>query len=116
MTKSRKLTIWTIGTLGIVFSLFWSMVDISEFYIVAIEGDISEYPWGPVNTNPWYYTTPKTYWIYCLSSGLLFLFASLITLSGTLKLNLKRTLSGIGLTTLNFLLMILSAAITEPMA
>ena len=116
MTKSRKLTIWTIGILGIVFSLFWSMIDISEFYIVAIEKNISEYPWGPVNTNPWYYSTPKTYWIYCLASGLIFLFASLITLSGTLKLNLRRTLLGIGITTLTFLIMIISASITEPVA
>lgn len=92
------------------------MVDISEFYIVAIEKNIGAYPWGPVNTNPWYYSTPKTYWIYCLTSGIIFLIASLVTLNGTLKLNLRRTLIGVGITSLTFLIMIISAAITEPMA
>jgi hypothetical protein len=102
--------------LGIVFSLFWSMVNISEFYIIVVEKNIGEYPWGPVNTNPWYYSTPQTYWIFCFTNGLVYLIASLIALNGTLKLNFKRILIGIGITSFTFLIMIISASITENLA
>ena len=110
MTRSRKLTIWVMGTIGMLLSLFMVIVEFSEVYRVTAT-DV-KYPWGPVNNNPWYYANERVYLIYALVSGLVFLMTSLFTLRSTLKRNLKGTLIGFAFTILIFLLVLISPTIT----
>ena len=110
MTKASKLTIWVMGTIGLLLSLFMVIVDFSEVYRVTATDVI--YPWGPINTNPSYYANERVYLIYFLISGLIFLLAALFTLRSTLKLNLKGTLIGFAITVLTFSLVLISATIT----
>ncbi|MCB0372961.1 MAG: hypothetical protein KDD31_08135 [Muricauda sp.] len=116
MNKSTKWIIWPVGIIGLIFSGLWSFIDLSEFYIVVIEKNTEEYPWGPVNTNPWYYANSQVYWIYCLISGLIFLLAFALILFGIIKLNLKRTILGVVITVLTITIMLISAAIVAPIA
>ena len=112
MTKARKLTIWVMGTIGMLLSLFMAFVEFSEVYRVTAT-DV-KYPWGPVNNNPWYYANERVYLIYALVSGLIFLLTGLFTLRSTLKRNLKGTLIGFVITVLTFSLVLISATITTP--
>jgi hypothetical protein len=71
MNWSVRLLAWLIIAAGGIHAI----IDISEFYKVSIEKNISGYSWGSVNDNPWYYSSPSTYAAYCLVSAIIFIIA-----------------------------------------
>jgi heme/copper-type cytochrome/quinol oxidase subunit 3 len=96
-SHSNSRLIWFLSCLVILVGLLFSVLGLSEFYTVQILDDKGAYPWGNVNENAWYYTTPTTYSIYHLISGLLFLLATTGTARATIRKNKKIVIGGIGL-------------------
>ena len=111
MNKSSKQIIWIVGLIGITLASFLSYIGLSEFFHVAIQKNIDMYPWGLVNMNPWYYTNSTVYVSYSLITGVFYLCMSIFTLIGLIKLKLKRTILGTGITIMIFSIMMISAAI-----
>ena len=97
---------YVVISIGVLFSL----MALSEFYIVSIAGQESGYPWGPINDSPWYYQNATTYSYYNLVSGILFFLAVLVAVWGTIKKNKKIRLIGVGLTGILLLVSFLSMA------
>jgi hypothetical protein len=95
--KNKKL-LWTLPYLIVLVGLFFSFAGVSEFYNVAVKGETGAYPWGPVNEVPWYYQTPKVYSTYNLTSGLLFLAATILTLWATVRKDRRLVITGVSLT------------------
>ena len=82
---------------------------LSEFYNVKFAKEESAYPFGPINDNPWYYQNASIYASYNLTTGLLFLAASILTTWATVKKNKRLVVLGICLTILFFLTQLLSS-------
>ena len=54
----------------ILATLFFGLIgfmSFDEWRIVKLKKDIGDYPWGPVNDNPWYYANPDLYSIVMLT-------------------------------------------------
>lgn len=109
--NSHNKLLWTLPYFIVLVGLFFSFVGLSEFYNVAIAGQGGAYPWGSVNENQWYYQTPSIYSTYNLTSGLLFLAATVLTFWASLKRNRKLVVIGVGLTVLFLLTDLISANI-----
>lgn len=111
-TSNNKL-LWALPYAIVLVELFFSFAGLSEFYNVAIKGETGAYPWGPVNEVPWYYRTPSTYLTYNLTSGLLFLTATILIIWATVKRNRKFVGVGIGLAVLLVLIDLISATFNK---
>jgi hypothetical protein len=83
--KEREFKI--IGIIGIVFAVFNTWLNLSEFFTVGLLQKISGYPFGGEGPTPWYYQSAQVYAVYNLSIGLLFLAASILMFWGLYKSN-----------------------------
>lgn len=106
-----KRTIWNLSYMVITTGLFLFLLSISEFYNVAIDGSGSQYPWGAINENPWYYRTPALYAAYQFICSLVFLTASIVTLLGTIRKSQPVAIKGMLTIGLFFLANLVSAHI-----
>lgn len=94
--------------------LFWSLLDLSDFYDVVINKHGSNYPFGQLNENPWYYSSESLFWKYNLCIGLLSFFIFGITFYGISKQKLNLALIGAGLCLLLLLLHFFGANFSLP--
>ncbi|MEO6729842.1 MAG: hypothetical protein ABIN01_01400 [Ferruginibacter sp.] len=100
--NSSKL-FWTLPYIIAAIGLLFALIGLSEFYNIKIAGHASAYPFGQINENQWYYQNASIYASYNLTSGLMFLAASLFTILATIKKNKTFIIWGIGLTISFFL-------------
>ena len=100
--KSNKL-LWTLPYIVVIFGVLFAFIGFSEYYNVKIAGHESEYPFGPINENQWYYKNASIYASYNLVSGIMFLAALLLTVWATIKKNKNYVIVGISLTILFFI-------------
>jgi hypothetical protein len=99
---------WVFPCLIILMTGAFAFSELSEFYTVAINGETEGYPWGAVNEVPWYYQTPTTYSIYALTSGLLFLAATILIALALIKKSRKLMIIGVSLAFMLFLVDVVS--------
>jgi hypothetical protein len=109
--NSNSKLLWTLPYVVVAFGLLFAFIGLSEFYNVKIAGQESAYPFGPVNENQWYYQNASVYASYNLTSGLMFLTASLLTVSATIKKNRAFVILGISLTALFFIAELVSSKV-----
>ena len=101
--NSNSKLLWILPYVIVTFGLLFSFIGLSEFYNVKLGGQESAYPFGPINENQWYYQNASVYANYNLTSGLVFLTASLLTAWATIKKNKTLVILGISLTILFFI-------------
>ena len=109
--NSNTKLLWTLPYVFVVLGLLFSFIGLSEFYNVKIAGEESAYAFGPVNENQWYYQNASVYANYNLTSGLMFLTASVLTVWATLKKNRTLVILGTGLTVLFFIAELVSSKV-----
>lgn len=86
LTENKKNKfLWTLPYVVVAAGLLFTFIGLSEFYNIKIAGKQAAYPFEPINNNPWYYQTASTYATYNLTSGILFLIASLVTVWATIR-------------------------------
>ena len=107
--NNNSKLLWTLPYVIVAFGLLFAFMGLSEFYNLKIAKEESAYPFGPINENPWYYQNASIYASYNLTSGLLFLAASLLTTWATIKRNKRLVVLGICLTILFFIAQLLSS-------
>ena len=76
--SDRKKLNWSVKLVIILLICFGSIhviIDLTEFYKVGIQKNTTGYPWGLVNENSWYFSSPSTYATFCLVSAILILSA-----------------------------------------
>jgi hypothetical protein len=93
-------TLWILSYLVALVGLFFSFINLSEFYNLRFGGQGSEYPFGSINDNPWYYQSATLYTKYCLVCGLLFSITTIVTFLAILKKNKRLLVIGVCLTSL----------------
>lgn len=101
---------WMLSYLVVLIGLFFSFVNLSEFYNVKFGGQESAYPFGNINENQWYYQSASLYIKYSLVCGILFSAATIITLWATFKKNKRLLTIGICLIFLFLIGNIISSA------
>jgi hypothetical protein len=94
-------------------SLLFSSIGLTEFYNVSLAGHKSEYPFGPIADNPWYYRNASVYSIYNLVSGLSFLMTFAISVWAILKKKRKVLLITYWATMILLMFTLLSMGIQE---
>jgi len=109
--NSNSKLLWTLPYVVVAFGLLFAFIGLSEFYNVKIAGQESAYPFGPINENQWYYQNASVYASYNLTSGLMFLTASLLTVWATIKKSKTLVIIGIGSTILFFIAELVSSKI-----
>lgn len=109
--NNNSKLLWTIPYIIVAVGLLFAFMGLSEFYNVKIAGQESAYPFGPINENPWYYQNASVYANYNLTSGLMFLTASLLTAWATIKKNRTLVILGISLTILFFIADLVSSKV-----
>lgn len=57
----RESIFWFATGVVLVFIGLLAFTLFSEWYTVSIRREIENYPWGPVNENPWFYESPYLY-------------------------------------------------------
>ena len=75
MTTTKNIIFWTGTTLATAFFGLLTVLSFSEWWTVKIKKQTDNYPWGPINENPWYYDTPNLYSSVMLTEGILFTIA-----------------------------------------
>lgn len=101
-----------IGTIIFTFFLLLlSFLSFHEWINVAIEKNTEDYPWGPINDNPWYYGSPETYANVMLAEGTAIVAGVLFTLYQLFRQHRKRVLTGIISLCLIFILILISGNI-----
>ena len=98
--NSNSKLLWTLPFVIVAVGLLFTFMGLSEFYNVKIAKEESAYPFGAINDTPWYYQNASLYTCYNLTSGLLFLAASILTTWATIKKNKRLVVLGICLTIL----------------
>jgi hypothetical protein len=101
--KINRPTIIVSGALTIILSGLLALVNISEWYIVKIQNQTSEYPFGGEGPTPYYYRTAELYSTVSLIWGVVFLTVLFFTIWTILKDRRELTLILLGTT---FLLLI----------
>ena len=94
---------WIFCLLFLLFGVLFCLMELSEFYSVAIGGQGDAHPFGYVNETPWYYRSEAIYRKYTLTNGLAFLAATLFTFTSIIRR--KKKLSLIGAAVFAFLLL-----------
>jgi hypothetical protein len=72
MHISKEL-VWLLGAVSIVISILFSFLNLNEFFVVGILGQIDNYPFGGEGPTPYYYRTAELYSQVCLTYGIVFL-------------------------------------------
>jgi len=72
MTTTKNILFWTGTILSFAFFGLLTFGMFDEWWTVKIKKDIENYPWGPINENPWYYDNPNLYSIVMLTEGIFF--------------------------------------------
>mgnify|MGYP007051650063 FL=1 len=85
MTTTKNIIFWTGTTLATVFFGLLTFMSLYEWWTVKIKNQTDNYPWGPINENPWYYDTPKLYSSVMLTEGILFAIALTVLARQLLK-------------------------------
>ena len=107
--STSNLLLWTFCSVGVVFGLLLSLMELSEFYTVGIQKHSGAYPFGNLNENPWYYQSENIYWKYMLISGLASLMASLFTLVSMIRKKWKWSIIGTGIIGLLFVILLINS-------
>jgi hypothetical protein len=83
MTTTKNILFWTITIWALAFfgTLTYGLYD--EWWTDKTKKEIGNYPWRPINENPWYYDNPDIYSTAMLTERLLFTIA-LTVLAGQL--------------------------------
>ncbi|KAF5042517.1 hypothetical protein DSECCO2_511820 [anaerobic digester metagenome] len=74
--------------------MFFTMIDIHsirEWIIVRILKHTEQYPWGPVNDNPWYYASPELYSSVVLTESVLLTILLAFVIRFMIRREKKRT-------------------------
>jgi len=111
MTTPKNILFWTGTTLATMFFGLLTLMSLSEWWTVKIKKQTSNYPWGPVNENPWYYDNPEIYSTVMLTEGLVFTVALTILTTQIIKVNKKGILYSLMLCFVLFVLMIINGTI-----
>lgn len=75
MTTTKNIIFWAGTILATAFFGLLTVLSFSEWWTVKIKKQTDNYPWGPINENPWYYGTPNLYSSVMLAEGILFTIA-----------------------------------------
>ncbi len=87
-----------LGLLTIILNGFLVLMNLSEWYIVKIQGLTAEYPFGGEGSSPYYYKTAELYSTVNLVWGILFLAVLLFTVRTIIKGQKNLTLISFGST------------------
>ena len=98
--KISRPTSVILSSLSIILSGLLTLMNISEWYIVKIQGRTAEYPFGGEGPTPYYYNTAELYSTVMLSWGLIFLTVFLFTIWTIIKGSNKLILISFGTTLL----------------
>lgn len=66
-----KNLFWIITIIATIFFVIIDLLTFNEWRIVNLTFDVNNYPWGPVNDNPWYYANPGLYSTVMLIEGII---------------------------------------------
>jgi hypothetical protein len=94
-------------------SLLFSSIGLTEFYNVSLAGTKSEYPFGCISDNPWYYQNGSVYSTYNLVSGLSFFMTFAISVWALLKKKRKVLFITFWVTMILLMFTLLSTGIRE---
>lgn len=97
--------------IGIGGSFLFTIIGLFEFYNIEIANKVSEYPFGLINHNPWYYQTSTIYSNYNLISAMIFLIILLVILWAITKKKRKLTILMSCLTILLIILQFISSKV-----
>jgi len=92
MTIPKNLIFWTVTALATLFFAFLACIFFIEWWTVGVKKEISSYPWGQVNENPWFYDNPNLYANVILIETLLLAIPVGLTLWFMFKRNKVKTL------------------------
>lgn len=97
----------TALTFLFIIVVAFSYFNISEWYDIAMLNKTSDYPWGEINNNPWYYKDPNSYAKVTLLFGISYsVTAILIAYFGYKKYNKALIYTVIGFLLIFFSMMI----------
>ena len=99
-TNINRQTFWTFSILTIILCGIFSLMNLSEFYLIGILNQTDGYPFGGEGSTPYYYKSSRLYSIVNLIWGLLFLTTLLYATWRIIKGNRKNTFWLFGLTIL----------------
>lgn len=112
ITTTPKNIIFWIGT--IITTIFFSLLTLmsyGEWWKIKIKKQISSYPWGQVNENPWYYDNPNLYSIVMLTEGILCTIALAFLLRQLLRMDKTKILYSLMFCFGIFVLILINGAI-----
>ena len=90
----------TISTLTIILSGLFTLMNLSEFYLIGILNKTDGYPFGGEGPTPYYYRTAGLYSTVNLIWGLIFLTTLLLAIWTIIKGQRKNVFWFLGLTVL----------------
>jgi hypothetical protein len=70
--KTQKFKHLTLSTISIIVCSLLSTISLSEWYIVAIQKQTSDYPFGSEGPIPYYYKSAELYATVNIATGLIF--------------------------------------------
>jgi hypothetical protein len=89
MKKMKSILFWTVTILATLFFGLLTFMSLSEWWSIKVKKQTGDYPWRPVNENPWYYDNPDIYSTVMLTEGIVFTVA--LTILATQIIKAKKT-------------------------
>lgn len=111
MTTPKNILFWTGTTLATLFFALLTIMSFSEWWTIKVKKQTSDYPWGPINENPWYYDNPDIYSTVMLTEGLVFTVALTILTIQILKASKKGIFYSLMLCFRLFVIMIINGTV-----
>src|SRR4051812_9754744 len=97
-TKINRLTFRIVSGLTLLFLAFFSFINLSEWYIIAIQKDLRTYPFNGEGPVPYYYKSADLYSAVTLIWGITLLTILIFTVWTIVKNQRRRTLIASALT------------------
>jgi len=92
MKTVSNIIFWAGTTLAAAFFGLLAVMSFSEWWQISMKKQAVSYPWGKVNSNPWYYGTPDLYSSVMLVEGILCAAAIIVLARQILKKNKEKIL------------------------
>ncbi len=96
--KMNRRTNIILSSLAIVISGLLTLMNLSEWYIVKIQGQTTDYPFGEDGPTPYYYKTAELYSTVNLIWGIVFLTIFIFTIWTVIARKRKLSLISFGTT------------------